>query len=207
MSNPIIPDISKLKEKLSKKIKIEERKDAIVTFGNTVGNTIGKLLRKIPIPKKQQTQEPGETQTGDVPENQPSETVPSPGTSPDEISNSEKCAKPEKCPDPPRNSSRIRSKNDSLEELSGEQFGMAIRKKMEIILRKRIGGEYDLCQLINEAYGMALIDSKTRYVLHKIRIYGNECAHSSNVKPIDAETKKKWIAQIERLEKELARKH
>ena len=95
----------------------------------------------------------------------------------------------------------IYSKEVPLNGLTGYQFGLGIRRKMETLLREKLGGREDLVQLIDHAAKEGIIAKDVQDLFHKIRIYGNDCAHTSDVPPIDSKTKKEWISAIDNLKK------
>lgn len=97
--------------------------------------------------------------------------------------------------------SEIYSKEVPLHVLIGYQFGIGIRREMETLLRKMLGGREELVQLIDHAAKEGIIAKDVQDLFHKIRIYGNDCAHTSDVPLIDSKTKKEWISAIDNLKK------
>ena len=57
--------------------------------------------------------------------------------------------------------------------------------------------------MIDRAAEENVITKKYQDMFHKIRIYGNDCAHTTKVPAIDANVKKEWVYTVNSLEKRL----
>lgn len=102
-----------------------------------------------------------------------------------------------------QNLAEIYSKDIPLERLNGYQFGIGVRRKMESLLRSKLKGQDELVGLIERAAKENVITKAEQDMFHKIRIYGNDCAHTTKVPAIDAKVKKDWVYTVNSLEKRL----
>lgn len=102
-----------------------------------------------------------------------------------------------------QNLTEIYNEEIPLERLNGFQFGFAIRRRTEILLRSAMNTSDQLADLVTSAAKQKLITDEEESVLTKIRSYGNKCAHTKSVPPIDAKEKQHWVKVIENLEKKL----
>ena len=101
-----------------------------------------------------------------------------------------------------QNLTEVYCKDVPLESLRGYQFGVGIRRKGEILLSANVK-KAELIAMIDEAYSKDLIDEDEQTVLHMIRMYGNECVHTSDVVPVDGTKKQEWVKTVNNLEKRL----
>lgn len=87
-----------------------------------------------------------------------------------------------------------------LERLNGYQFGIGIRRKLDIMLAAKLGKKHTLNEMINEALEKELITKEEHDLLHRIKNYGNESAHTKNVQALESTEKKKWVDAVSKIE-------
>lgn len=102
-----------------------------------------------------------------------------------------------------QNLAEIYSKDVPLERLNGYQFGVGVRRKMESLLRSKLHGTDKLDDLIERAAKNKVITDIENETFHKIRKFGNGCAHTEDFPALDAKQKKAWVDAVNNLEKRL----
>ena len=93
-----------------------------------------------------------------------------------------------------------------LERLTGFYFGVGLRRKIETMLRSLFGDKLELSKMIDLAHDKKYITADQRELLHKMRDYGNKCAHPTDVVALENKEKQKWVSELEKINKELKKK-
>jgi len=103
-----------------------------------------------------------------------------------------------------QNLNEIYGKDVPLESLNGYQFGIGIRRKTETVLRNILKTSDMLAGLIEAAAKKQIVSDDELEVLGKIKNYGNICAHTTDVPPVDSKEKQRWIRLVKEIEKRSA---
>lgn len=103
-----------------------------------------------------------------------------------------------------QNLNEIYGRDVPLERLNGYQFGIGIRRKTETVLRNILKTSDMLAGLIEAAAKKQIVSDDELEVLGKIKNYGNICAHTTDVPPVDSKEKQRWIRLVKEIEKRSA---